>query len=468
MNIDYQVLTLKTKIKSRDIGGLGMELDVRKGSGNYDKNRTQFNIEYVGFDGHTTLKSKVNYLINNKKIHYNKGHNTNLLNGCIVTSGPDFFQKLGLPMKATDRIHKEGKHIGEPILCPDLKAKEDIPNKVYEFFNESYNFVSNYVGKDNIVYASIHMDEDTPHLHIYWLPVVDSVQRKLFQTDENGKRITKEIVKEDGTIKQIPVLSKDPNGKQIYKIEYGNFLDNDQFWKQRGGLNSYAKMQDAFNEYITSKGFDLDRGKIGAHKQHQEKLEYTIKLLKEEANQLENQIALYEQVNASFLETNEELHNLENDEILNPSKNMLNRYSSKDVDKLIDKAKNISKENINNKRQIKNKDAEIEKLKKEIKNYKTGELQDKIYEQEVTIKSQKEEIKSISEEFNNFKKFIYRIVKKCFKVIQLIFGMDKEKIESTYEKEEKNGFINFEGQLDNLTHKYSKQQEKNINNELDR
>ena len=48
MNVDYQVLTFKNKIKSKDIGGLGVELEQRKGSGNYDKDRTQFNKEYVG------------------------------------------------------------------------------------------------------------------------------------------------------------------------------------------------------------------------------------------------------------------------------------------------------------------------------------------------------------------------------------------------------------------------------------
>lgn len=59
MIVDYQVLTFKNKIKPKDIGGLGIELNDRKGSGNYDKERTKFNIEYVGFDDHPTLSSKV-------------------------------------------------------------------------------------------------------------------------------------------------------------------------------------------------------------------------------------------------------------------------------------------------------------------------------------------------------------------------------------------------------------------------
>ena len=191
MNVDYQVLAFKNQIKPKDIGGLGVELNDRKGSGNYDKERTQFNIEYVGFDGHPTLSSKVYETIYTNNIHFNKGNNTNILNGCVVTSGPEFFKKLGLPMKDTGRVHVEGKHIGEPIFCPDIKSKEDIPEPVLEYFNESYRFLSNIVGKENVVYAGVHFDEDTPHMHFYFLPVVDHVRRKVFETDESGKRLTK-------------------------------------------------------------------------------------------------------------------------------------------------------------------------------------------------------------------------------------------------------------------------------------
>ena len=147
MNADYQVVTVKNQIKSKDIGGLDVELDDRKDSGNYDKERTQFNIEYVGFNGHSTLSSKVYETIYTKNINFNKGDNTNILNGCIVTSGPDFFRKLGLPMKDTERVYVEGNHAGEFVFCPDIKSKEDISEKMLEYFNESYRFLSKYVGK---------------------------------------------------------------------------------------------------------------------------------------------------------------------------------------------------------------------------------------------------------------------------------------------------------------------------------
>ena len=250
MNVDYQVLTFKNQIKPKDIGGLGVELNDRKGSGNYDKERTKFNIEYVGFDSHPTLSSKVYETIYTNNIHFNKGDNTNILNGCVVTSGPEFFRKLGLPMKDTGRVHVEGKHIGEPIFCPDIKSKEDIPEKVLEYFNESYQFLSNIVGKENVVYAGVHFDEDTPHMHFYFLPVVDHVRRKVFETDESGKRLTKQIYTKNNTIKNVPIQKLNEKGKPIYEIEYGKFLNTDEFWKQLGGKASFARLQDQYNEYI--------------------------------------------------------------------------------------------------------------------------------------------------------------------------------------------------------------------------
>ena len=466
MDKDYQVLRFENKIKPKDIGGLGVELDARKGSGNYDKERTQFNIEYVGLDGHTNLKSKVYDTIYTNKIHFNKGDNTNLLNGCIITSGPDFFKKLGLPMKDTGRTYIEGKHIGEPIYCPDLKSKDDIPEQVYKYFNESFNFLSNFVGKENVVYAAIHLDEDTPHMHFYFLPVVNSVQRKVFETDETGKRITKEITNKDGQTKQVPIQKRDENGNLIYKNEYGKFLDSDQFWKQKGGKASFAKIQDDYNEFIISKGFDLDRGHVGANRHHQTKLEHRIKVLEETANQLENQIALYEETKTINIDTNKNLEEINEDIILSPTKNILNQYNSKDVDKLIDKAKDISKENIYQKGKIKSKEAEIKQLKEEIKNYKTGELKEKIYEQNKTINEQNETIKELKSQFEKLKNLFDKLIKKCFYVIQLLAGKKKDKIEEMYKTDEKQNFIFFENQLDsnirNLTNN------KEINKEIQR
>lgn len=41
-----------------------------------------------------------------------------------------------------------------------------------EFFQLSCNFLSERYGRENVVQAVVHMDETTPHLHFYFIPVV--------------------------------------------------------------------------------------------------------------------------------------------------------------------------------------------------------------------------------------------------------------------------------------------------------
>ena len=88
------------------------------------------------------------------------------------------------------------------------------------YFKESYKFVCNYknLGEKYIVSAAVHLDETTPHMHLLYIPVIHT-------KDEKGNPIDK-------------ICARD-------------------FWR---GRDSYRKLQNAFHEYITSKGFDLERG----------------------------------------------------------------------------------------------------------------------------------------------------------------------------------------------------------------
>ena len=88
------------------------------------------------------------------------------------------------------------------------------------YFKESYKFVCNYnnLGERNMISATVHLDETTPHMHLVYIPVIHT---------------------------------KDKEGNDIDKICCRDF------WK---GRDSYRKLQNAFHKYITSKGFDLERG----------------------------------------------------------------------------------------------------------------------------------------------------------------------------------------------------------------
>ena len=276
----YQVLTISNKIKLSDIGGLSKELTERKGTGNYDKERTKFNVEFVPLCS-SDLASSTYKTLKNNNVEFNKNNKKiNLLNGCVVTSGQEFFKSLGMKFEDTGEVHTEGKHIGEPIQKVVIKNEDDIPEKVMEYFRNSNEFLSELVGKENVVYSAIHFDENTPHLQFYFTPVVHEVKRKVFETDKDGHQILKPYITKDGSEKMIPIQKKDENGKNVYEIEYGNFLNSDQFWKSKGFKTSYAQIQDDYNKFITEKGFNLDRGEIGANKLHLTKAEKQLQDLK--------------------------------------------------------------------------------------------------------------------------------------------------------------------------------------------
>lgn len=436
-----QVLRFESKYKASDLGGLGVELVMRKGTGNYDKDRTIFNYSYVPLSK-PTLQEQVYSKLKENKIYYNDGKNTNLLNGAIVTSGKEFFQSLGMKFKDSGRTHQVGKDKGEPILVPDIKSKEDIPEKVMGFFNESYNFLEQLVGKDNVVYAEIHFDEDTPHLHFYFMPIVSVVKRKVFETDKNGNLIYREGIDKKGNKKMYPVQKKDENGKNIFKTEEGKFLNCDQFWKTLGGKTSYAKIQDDYNKFIIEKGYNLYRGNIGDNKHHKTKAEKEIEDLNEQISEMKIEFEKNKRLNEIELQTSKEMSEIDSNEILNPTKRKIGGYKDNDVNNLINYSKQIQKQNSNSKNVIRQKNVLIEELTQKIENIQTenSKLKDgraikerdtKIYEQQQTISKQKSIIKEknniiekleskvneIQETFNNFKEKMFNFCDKICRAL---------------------------------------------------
>ena len=134
-------------------------------------------------------------------------------------------------IKEFDRLKKENDLQGhirsnsiimcEMLFTSDKEFFDEIGEKESKrYFEESYNFICSYknLGEKNIISAVVHLDEGTPHMHLIYIPVIHT---------------------------------KDKEGKEIDKICCRDF------WK---GRDSYRQLQNAFFEYITSKGFELERG----------------------------------------------------------------------------------------------------------------------------------------------------------------------------------------------------------------
>ena len=298
---------------------------------------------------------------------------------------------LGLPFKETDRVYQSCEKKGQNILVPDIKSKDDIPYEVNKYFDCCMKFLEDLVGKENIVMAQVHYDEDTPHLQAYFLPIVNEVKRKCYKRDSEGN-----LIKEDGKT----ILLRDKDNKIIYESIKGNFLNNDQFWKDLGGRNSFANIQDKFNKYITDCGFKLDRGNIGSNKVHQTKLEYKINELKSEMNNLYKDI---ENCNIELKKSKEVLENNIKNNNLNIKKNIIG-YNSKDVEKLIDYSTDLERLNNINKNKLDSNEKTINSLSIENNFYKNNKelinTKQYIYKQNIELRNKDDEIKYWKNAFN--------------------------------------------------------------------
>ena len=195
--------------------------------------------------------------------------NATAFEGIVITSDKEYFENLG------------------------YVPGQEPPEKVKEFFDKSYDFAKQEIGfqgtDNNILSAVVHYDETTPHLQLYYVPVVDSWKDKVYQKDENGKVLKNE----NGS----PIQARDNKGKIIYNdIENSEErrLNRTQFWQNKGGKNSYSLMQDRYYEQI-SKEYGLGRGEKGSTKQHTTKAQWEAQKLEKELDIKTKELTAHQQ-----------------------------------------------------------------------------------------------------------------------------------------------------------------------------
>lgn len=116
------------------------------------------------------------------------------------------------------------------------------------FFDRAYKFILQEIGyrgtDKNVISAVIHFDETTPHLQLYYLPIVDKGKKKVYALGTDGKVLR--------NAKGSPVQEK-KNGKSVYKyvdLKRPKICSSD-FWEERGGLLSFGNLQDSFYDCVS-------------------------------------------------------------------------------------------------------------------------------------------------------------------------------------------------------------------------
>lgn len=158
-------------------------------------------------------RTKLNYdLVNQEKIKY----------------------ESAVKSKIAERVKRKTRD-NSVVLCEFLISaspeymQQLSPEEQKRYFQTSLEHIQAKYGQQNVLYASVHMDEANPHMHLGITPI----------TDDNR------------------LSAKDMfNGRQVM-----------------------VQLQTDFNEYVNEKGFELDRGKssdrknIEVHRFKKEKLE---------------------------------------------------------------------------------------------------------------------------------------------------------------------------------------------------
>ena len=131
------------------------------------------------------------------------------------------FQRIRKEYNLKGQIKTVSNIVCEYIITSDKAFFETIGEvETRRYFETAYKFVCNYkdLGEQYILSAKVHMDEETPHMHLVFIPVVHT---------------------------------KDKKGNDIDKIACS------EFWKSK---DSYRQLQDSFYNYMVANNFELERG----------------------------------------------------------------------------------------------------------------------------------------------------------------------------------------------------------------
>jgi hypothetical protein len=204
--VSYAVVRM-AKMKSYDLKGIQFHNQRERESRSnpdIDKEKTKDNYDLINAEN-IDYNERVKEIIESQKTGTRKTRkDAVLVNELIVTSDRDFFDRL---------------------TAAEEKA----------FFEESAEFFSERYGSQNVAYATVHKDENTPHMHLGVVPMRD------------GKL----------------------QGKNVFNRQ-------ELLW-----------LQDEFPKHMQKKGFELQRGEEGSKVEHLDTMRYKIEQTKKQLDGLE-------------------------------------------------------------------------------------------------------------------------------------------------------------------------------------
>ena len=174
-----------------------------------------------GIQKHNQRENK-NY--NNKDInHENTYKNYDLINENKIDYSEKIEDTIHANYSGKRAIRKDAiKHVDGLITSDNEFFNKLSEEETNQFFRDSLDFLEQEYGKENMLYATVHLDEKVPHMHFGFVPLTD-------------------------------------DGRLSAKEKLGN-------------KKAMTELQDRFNQYVNAKGYELQRGtaKEVSERQHQD------------------------------------------------------------------------------------------------------------------------------------------------------------------------------------------------------
>ena len=301
------VVARMTKYKSGNLGGAyrhNERIFKQHSNKDIDIERSHLNYELTDRDRSLSYENQIkNYIDENKISKRAIRKDAVLCNEWIITSDKDFFAKL-------------------------------TPEETKRFFETSKNYFAENYGLENIAYASVHLDENTPHMHMGIVPM------------KQGKLSSKSIF----------------NREELKKI------------------------QDELPKYLSQHGFHLQRGELDSTKKHLSTQEYKEKqeVLQKVEKQIDEKFDKVMEFNSKLNQmkkgltnkiddikiVDEEIKNkLEELKIINEEKNEILSNLDHELSEKQDTLSHIEKEIDSMNQDIKVKQGAINELTKQLREY---------------------------------------------------------------------------------------------------
>lgn len=185
------------------------------------------------------------YSHTNSDIDFSKSHlNEDLYNSERINFNhkvKEHIQELNLPRK----VRKDAIVMCQCLVTSDKSFFDNLsPVEQNIFFQDSFNFIKEKYGEKNIISATVHHDETTPHMHVNFVPVT-----------EDGRLCAKDLFKRADLIRLHDDFHK-------YCKEHGYNLE-------RGERKGASKKHLSVEKYkLETKGKEIEKTKAELDKTH--------------------------------------------------------------------------------------------------------------------------------------------------------------------------------------------------------